>query len=295
MISPPVFRFAPSPNGLLHLGHAYSALLNFEMARQCNGRFLVRVEDIDQERCTPHMEMTIYEDLASLALSWEKPVMRQSERFDIYRQALDTLRKTGLLYPAFLSRSAIKGHARENPAWPRDPDGTPLYPGKERDWSFIRQNEAIKTGQAFSWRLDMKKALQGCFVEGAGCWGDVILGRKDVPASYHLCVVLDDAAQKVSHVVRGQDLEASTSVHRLLQKLLGLPHPVYHHHPLVLDERGRKLSKSEASTALRTFYDAGLGVEDIKKRLCWDAVSEHIPRFLDNFDLHRPSVAKIDR
>jgi glutamyl-Q tRNA(Asp) synthetase len=260
----PVFRFAPSPNGLLHLGHALSALLNHDMAKAAGGRLLLRIEDIDRTRCRPEYEAAIYEDLAWLGIEWERPVRRQSEHFSEYRTALDRLAAQGLVYPAFESRGEIARLVAAREPWPRDPDGGPLYPGDGRDLS--PEERARRAGEDHALRLHMKAALAR--VDGAltwtetgdgspreiaanpAAWGDVILGRKDTPTSYHLSVVLDDALQGVTHVVRGQDLYHATSVHRLLQALLGLPAPVYHHHRLVLDRDGNKLAKRDPSTTL---------------------------------------------
>jgi glutamyl-Q tRNA(Asp) synthetase len=262
-----VFRFAPSPNGHLHLGHALSALLNHDMARAAGGRFLLRIEDIDASRCRPEFEAAILEDLAWLGLAWEEPVRRQSEHLDAYRAALGRL--GGLVYPSFESRGEIARLAVERgPDWPRDPDGAPLYPGRARD---VAPEERARRMEAepYALRLDMAAALarvgplrwregEGSVAAQPEAWGDVVLARKDIPTSYHLSVVVDDALQGITHVVRGQDLYWSTSVHRLLQELLGLPAPTYHHHRLVLDDEGRKLSKSTRATALRELRAQGV-------------------------------------
>jgi len=286
----PVFRFAPSPNGQLHLGHAYSALLNARMANESDGRFLLRMEDIDTARCTPALEQGIYDDLHWLGLSWEKPVRRQSEHFGEYRNALTKLADKGLVYPAFLSRGEVRERIGEAHAkgkvWPSDPDGTPLYPGGERNLSEKERMKRIVSGVAYAWRLDMEKALAAAggplFWEESGAgpdgetgriaadparWGDVIIARKDTPTSYHLSVVVDDALQGVTHVVRGRDLFHATAVHRLLQKLLDLPEPHYHHHDLVLAEDGLKLSKSRKDTALASLREQGWTPEQIKHTL----------------------------
>src|ERR1051325_11690235 len=262
---PPVFRFAPSPNGHLHLGHAYSALLNFDLARKSGGRFLLRIEDIDATRCRPEFEAAIYEDLAWLGISWEMPVRRQSEHFARYREAVEELSAQGLIYPSFESRAGIArlGAQRQASApWPRDPDGAPLYPGPAKSLSPDQRRQLIAQGTPYALRLDMAAACARAgglswheFGEGPGgesgvvtarpeAWGDVILARKETPTSYHLSVVIDDALQGVTDVVRGQDLFWSTSVHLLLQHLLGIPQPAYRHHRLVDDSSGQKLSKS---------------------------------------------------
>lgn len=279
--STPVFRFAPSPNGSLHLGHALSALLNAEQAKTTGGRLLLRMEDIDIGRCTPEFENAIYDDLAWLGLNWEKPVRRQSEHVDAYRAALDRLDKLGLIYPAFLSRAEIKAHAKNHAPWPQDPDGAPHYPTFERDLDPAEAKKRIDQGARHSLRLNMEKALSLLsepltWVEGEdnaiitadpAAWGDVILWRWDAPSSYHLSVVVDDALQGVTHVVRGRDLYHATSVHRLLQSLLSLPAPHYHHHRLILGEDGRKLSKSEGASGLKALRDQGASPLDIRKLL----------------------------
>ncbi|WP_025033563.1 tRNA glutamyl-Q(34) synthetase GluQRS [Bradyrhizobium sp. DOA9] len=276
---PPVFRFAPSPNGFLHLGHACSALLNFDCARKIGGRLLLRIEDIDATRCRPHYETAIYEDLAWLGIAWETPVRRQSEHLADYRAALEKLSALGLVYPAFESRAEIATlvAAREaDGPWPRDPDGAPLYPGEAKLLSADERAQLIASGAPYALRLDMAAACRratglswnelGAGPDGARgivpaqpeAWGDVILARKETPTSYHLSVVVDDALQGVSEIVRGQDLFYATAVHRLLQVLLGLPEPAYRHHRLIRDEAGRKLSKSSRSTGLRELRAAGV-------------------------------------
>jgi glutamyl-Q tRNA(Asp) synthetase len=274
-----VFRFAPSPNGFLHRGHAFSALLNHRAAAASGGRFLLRIEDIDRTRAHQKFETAIFEDLAWLGLSWEEPVLRQSERFDAYRAALAELDRLGLLYPTFLSRTEIAAKAGLSPA--RDPEGAPLYPGPERDWPEAKRHAAMASGRPYALRLDMARALAGapplawreCDPLAGGmdetvaadpaAWGDVVLARKETPASYHLSVVMDDAFQGVTHVVRGLDLRAATSVHRLLQALLGLPEPRYFHHRLILDETGAKLSKSRGSESIRARRAAGETPQDL--------------------------------
>jgi len=285
-MSAPVFRFAPSPNGYLHLGHALSAMLNFDMARAAGGRFLLRMEDIDAARCRPHYAEAICEDLRWLGLAWEEPVRRQSAHFDDYHAALERLETLGLIYPSFESRSEIARlvarREREAP-WPRDPDGAPLYPGHARSLSAEERSALLQSGKPYALRLDTSVAitLSGTltFVETGGgpqgelgvvtampqLWGDVVLARKELPTSYHLSVVIDDARQGVTHVVRGRDLFHATGVHRLLQTLLGLPAPVYHHHRLVLDAKREKLSKSTQATALRALRAAGATPADIRR------------------------------
>src|SRR5262245_60942155 len=285
-MSVPIFRFAPSPNGYLHLGHALSALINFDMARAMGGRLLLRIEDIDRPRCRPEYEAAIYEDLAWLGIAWEEPVRRQSGHFEDYRTALAKLEALDLVYASFESRAEIAALVAEREAmgsWPRDPDGTPLYPGTAKSLSPAECQRRMAAGPPYALRLDMTAALaragalawaetgEGPHGETGACtampaaWGDVVLARKETPTSYHLSVVVDDALQGVTHVVRGQDLFWSTSVHRLLQALLGLPVPAYHHHRLVLDPDGRKLSKSTRATALRTLRQDGVTPAAIRK------------------------------
>jgi glutamyl-Q tRNA(Asp) synthetase len=276
----PVFRFAPSPNGQLHLGHALSALMNRDLARAAGGRFLVRIEDIDPGRSTPSFEAAILDDLAWLGLDWEKPVRRQSEHLAEHARALDQLNRRGLLYPCFCSRGDIKATASQD--WPRDPDGAPLYPGTCRDLDATERARRINRGDPYVLRLNMAKALgeipqplawteigaNGKTTEVAAdpaAWGDVVLARREVRTSYHLAVVVDDAAQGVTHIVRGKDLYHSTSVHRVLQALLGLPAPIYSHHRLILDLAGKKLSKSEGAESLRTLRGAGRAPADVRK------------------------------
>jgi glutamyl-Q tRNA(Asp) synthetase len=285
-MSPPVFRFAPSPNGYLHLGHALSALLNFDMARAAGGRLLLRIEDIDSTRCRPEFEAAIYEDLAWLGIHWKQPVRRQSEHFADYRHSLTKLQERDLLYPSFETRAEISRLAAEREklaAWPRDPDGAPLYPGTAKSLSLERRARLIASGVPYALRLDLdaaRRATQqltwnetgrgpngetGLVVAQPRAWGDLVLARKETPTSYHLAVVVDDALQGVTHVMRGQDLFWSTSVHRVLQQLLGLPVPAYHHHRLLLDESGRKLSKSTRATSLRELRGQGATPEDIRQ------------------------------
>ncbi|HEX2556231.1 MAG TPA: tRNA glutamyl-Q(34) synthetase GluQRS [Microvirga sp.] len=287
----PVFRFAPSPNGRLHLGHAYSALLNADLARRWGGRLLLRIEDIDVTRCRPAYEAGVYEDLAWLGLAWERPVRRQSEHFDAYRAAFAPLVATGLAYPCFCSRSDIARAvaATEGAApWPRDPDGAPRYPGTCRTLPRASAEARIARGEPHAWRLDMAAALleapgphsyRGFDPEGATApvaadpsrWGDAVLVRKEIPTSYHLSVVVDDALQGITHVVRGTDLEAATDLHVLLQALLGLPTPLYHHHGLVRDPEGDKLSKSAGSQSLADLRGQGIDAGAIRRRLGFDA------------------------
>ena len=285
-MQPPVFRFAPSPNGYLHLGHAYSALLNFDLAQQSGGRFLLRIEDIDPTRCRPEFETAIDQDLDWLGIAWEQPVRRQSCHLGDYREAVERLSARGLLYPSFESRAEIARLVEQREAngpWPRDPDGAPLYPGTAKSLSGDERARWLQSGAPFALRLDMAAA---CAIAGdldwiehgegpegktgkvaarPQAWGDVILARRESPTSYHLSVVIDDALQGVTDVVRGRDLFWSTSVHRLLQALLGLPQPAYRHHRLVLDDGCQKLSKSTGSTGLRELRAGGASAADIRR------------------------------
>jgi glutamyl-Q tRNA(Asp) synthetase len=283
---PPVFRFAPSPNGYLHLGHAFSALLNFDLARQTGGRFLLRIEDIDTTRCRREFETAIHEDLAWLGIVWETPVRRQSEHFADYREALEKLSAQGLIYPSFETRAEIArlvAQREANGPWPRDPDGAPFYPGAAKLLASDQRARLLESGVAYALRLDMAAVCarighlswtehgkgpndeSGAVPARPQAWGDVILARKETPTSYHLSVAVDDALQGVTEVVRGQDLFWSTSVHRLLQQLLGLPQPGYRHHRLIRDDSGRKLSKTSEATGLRELRARGATPADIRR------------------------------
>jgi len=280
----PVFRFAPSPNGELHLGHALSALDGYEQAKAAGGRFLLRIEDIDIGRTRPEFVAGIFADLRWLGLDWEEPVLFQSQRMEAYRTAAGRLEDLGLLYPCFATRSEIESAVRDGAS---DPDGAPLYPGlwKERNAREIAGKRAA--GETAALRIDMAAALKSVteklhgapltFVEVAedgtrqvvearpGRWGDAVVVRKDVPTSYHLAVVVDDAWQGVTHVTRGRDLYAATDLHRLLQVLLGLPEPIYRHHRLIVDETGRKLAKSVGDTSLRSLRERGVSMVGVRR------------------------------
>lgn len=282
------FRFAPSPNGELHLGHAFSALLNQKLARASGGRFLLRIEDIDTMRCTPAFEAAIFRDLTWLGIDWEKPVRRQSHHFAEYQAILDRLIREKLVYPAFMSRGEIRsyiaGSENHGRDWPVDPDGVPLYPGVDKALSGRERKRRIADGQPYAWRLNVEAALARVgtplsWTEYADesltaassiearpqDWGDVIVARRDVPTSYHLAVVADDALQGVSHVVRGRDLFFATAIQRLLQELLDLKQPSYFHHRLMLAPDEHKLSKSLADTSLAALRERGTTPEAIRK------------------------------
>ncbi len=288
--SSPIFRFAPSPNGRLHLGHAYSALMNERLAARLQGEMLLRIEDIDLTRCRPEFEQGILEDLAWLGISFAPEVRRQSLHFDDYRQALGRLEAAGLVYPCFCSRQEIKDAVRQREAttgipWPRDPDGAPLYPETCRTLGEVEMRRRCETGEPHVLRLAMDRALERRAGESLSYrrfdesgaeheitvdparWGDVVLARKDVTTSYHLSVVVDDALQGVSHVVRGRDLEAATDIHVLLQRLLGLPTPRYHFHQLLSDETGQKLAKSRMSRSLADLRADGMKPDSIRRQL----------------------------
>ncbi|MEM6617142.1 MAG: tRNA glutamyl-Q(34) synthetase GluQRS [Pseudomonadota bacterium] len=265
-----VFRFAPSPNGRLHLGHARSALLNDWLADKAGGRWLLRIEDIDITRSRPEYIAGIEEDLSWLGLTWPKPMMVQSSRGAYYRLALDTLKQMDLVYPCFATRAEIKAATTKDTE--RDPEGQPLYPGIWREASERDLDDVIAEGRLPAWRLDMARAvghagtdtmrwsegLSGDIVtKNVRNWGDVILARRDIGTSYHLAVTVDDAEQGVTDIVRGRDLYAATAIHRLLQILLDLPQPRYAHHALVEDMGGDKLSKSRGSRSLSDLRDAG--------------------------------------
>ena len=295
----PIYRFAPSPNGRLHLGHAYSALLNQCLAETNGGSLLLRVENIDLIRCTTVLEQQMLDDLAWLGIKWSKEPLRQSDRLDIYREGLDRLASMGLVYPAFMTRSEIRRVAQDKSErgleWPNDPDGTPLYPPNDRQLTEKERIVLIKAGRPYSLRLNMQKAVSRVREMGKGNllwkedgkgpkgetglvkalpdeWGDIILAGKDAPATYHLACVLDDGLSGVTHIVRGRDLFWATSVHRVLQVLLGLPEPRYFHHDLVPGEDGKKLSKSRKDTSLAELRAAGVTPNGIRKMVGLDPI-----------------------
>ncbi|HZB92147.1 MAG TPA: tRNA glutamyl-Q(34) synthetase GluQRS [Stellaceae bacterium] len=263
-----VTRFAPSPTGPLHLGHAHSALLGWRLARAAAGHFLLRLEDIDRDRCRPEFAAAILADLAWLGLDWNGAVRVQSAHFAEYRAALDRLAAAGLLYPCFCTRAAIKAEIARAVAAPHGPEG-PLYPGTCRALGEGERDRRIAAGESFALRLDVAAALARCGPlfwedERAGriaadpaSLGDVVLARKETPASYHLAVTVDDALQGVTLVTRGEDLFAATHIHRLLQALLDLPVPRWRHHPLLTDAAGRRFAKRDRSLTLRALREAG--------------------------------------
>lgn len=278
-MSETVTRFAPSPSGLLHLGHAFSALFSCEAARESGGRFLLRIEDVDFTRCRPEFEAGILKDLEWLGLEWETPVRRQSEHLAEYREVAEGLLARGLLYPCFCTRKDIQREIERAGAAPHGVEG-PLYPGTCRDLGADEREENIAAGVSFALRLDLGRALAEIGTEltwhdrGAGDQkaqperlGDVVLARKDVGTSYHLAVVWDDALQGITRVTRGLDLFEATHLHRVLQALLGLPEPEYHHHELILDETGKRLAKRDESETLRSLRESGVTANAIRERL----------------------------
>ncbi|MGX1306933.1 glutamyl-Q tRNA(Asp) synthetase [Amorphus suaedae] len=292
--SPPTVRFAPSPNGYLHLGHALSAILNAETAEARAGRFLIRIDDLDTNRARPEFEAAIFEDLRWLGLAFDPDVRRQSDHVESYEDALARLDAIGLIRRSVATRREIADAAAAADAagtpWRRDPDGGWHVPPDEVFLPEAVIGERIEAGRPATLRLRMNDALArvdapltfreldagprgetGEVRADPAAWGDVVVGRSDVPGSYHLSVVVDDAAQGISHVIRGQDLFHATSIHRLLQALLGLPAPVYRHHRLILDTDGRKLSKSSGSTSLRELRAGGLSAAEVRRRIGLEA------------------------
>jgi len=276
-----VERFAPSPTGHLHLGHAYSALLAWTAARKNRGIFLLRIEDIDQPRCKPEFEQAIYDDLTWLGLSWAQPVIRQSERLSAYYAALQKLIDLDLCYPCKCTRKDItQSMSAPQEGAPLGPDGI-IYPGSCRNRSIAQRTETDAI------RLDMRKAVAMLnaplkYIEAYGATaktisintaelhlvvGDIVLARKDIGTSYHLSVVVDDAYQNITHVTRGRDLSLATPVHRVLQELLGFPSPIYRHHKLIRDENGKRLAKRHDAKALRKYRDNGASPHDIYEML----------------------------
>ena len=279
-----VTRFAPSPTGLLHAGHAYSALLNFRAAQDAGGQFLLRIEDIDTTRCKAEFEQAIVDDLAWLGLAWQQPVRRQSERLQHYQAELLKLAERGLVYRCFRSRKDIE----EAMSAPHAPQGQPFT------GTVLSDNDELNNlaqGKPYAWRLSLaacerelgarlraltyrEQTIHGIVEQPADVhrFGDVVLGRKDVGTSYHMASVIDDAEQGVTHVIRGEDLREAAGLHRLLQELLGLPQPLYRHHRLLLDEQGQRLSKRNKSETLQALRASGLTAETLAKRLLADEV-----------------------
>ena len=287
----PVFRFAPSPNGELHLGHAYSALVTDHLAQLAKGKFILRIEDVDGGRARDEFERQIYDDLEWLGLTWETPVWKQSEHMDNYASALQKLDDMGLLYPCFASRREILDHPLSK-TMAESPDGNPIYPGIHRELPKQKAARWIAEGKPHTLRLNMTKAVSFALDKMAfgqqqafsfrerradgeyetvivkpEAWGDMILARREMPTSYTLSVVVDDALQGVTHVTRGEDLYYATSAQRLLQILLDLPEPHYFHHPLIVDMTGRKLSKSDEDVSLKTIRATGISASELCAQL----------------------------
>ncbi len=293
-MSKPVFRFAPSPTGLLHAGHAFSALYNQKICRAYNGRMLLRIENTDLSRCRQEYEDAIVEDLHWIGFEWEGEARRQSDHFDHYSKVLKRLIRARLIYPSFMSRGEIKQAVLRLELngidWAKDPDGVAHYPGLERDENQQELENRCLQAEDFAWRLDHRAVLHnlkkkradeiywqellwrepahllnsvtGLKVHEEPCnlaqWGDVVLARKYIPARYHLACVIDDGLQGVTHVVRGRDLFAATSIHRFLQQVLEIPAPIYCHHGLIEDPTGKKLAKSRGSQTIRELREAGI-------------------------------------
>lgn len=277
-----VTRFAPSPTGFLHLGHARSALCGFEAARAAGGRFLLRIEDIDRGRCRPEYETALKEDLRRLGLDWDGPVRRQSDHMDDYRAALARLDDMGVIYPCFCTRKDVAAEIARAGGAPHGPDG-PLYPGLCRRLNRDERRRRIESGAAYALRLDVAEAVALAAAKstaGPPTWvdrrrglqtatpeilGDAVLARKDAPTSYHLAVTVDDALQGVTLVTRGEDLFFAAHLHRLLQALLDLPVPEWDHHPLLTDAEGRRLSKRDGAATLRSLFDGGSSAGEIRR------------------------------
>lgn len=269
-------RFAPSPTGHLHLGHAYAALFAFQAAQNAHGRFLLRIEDIDPVRCRPEFTEALCEDLRWLGLSWEEPVRHQSAHLEAYQTALARLNERGVIYPCFCTRAEIAAEVAASGHAPHHgPDGL-VYPGTCRLLSPDLRVGRLAQGVPANWRLDMQKAreLTGDLVwEDRGCgrvkarpedFGDVVLARKDVPTSYHLSVTVDDHLQGVTLVTRGEDLRRATDIHRLLQALLGYATPLYHHHALLTNSEGTRYAKRDNALTLRTLREAGRSAAEVR-------------------------------
>jgi glutamyl-Q tRNA(Asp) synthetase len=279
-MSPPIItRFAPSPTGMLHLGHAFSALFAFEAAQESGGRFLLRIDDIDFTRCQQKFEEKIFENLKWLGIQWELPVRRQSEHLPDYMVAADQLRTRGLLYPCFCTRKDIQKEIEDAGGAPHGPEGA-LYPGMCRSLSDDERQSRIARGDSFAMRLNLNRALAEAdasleWIDQARgpqrarpeLLGDAVLVRKDIGCSYHLAVVVDDALQQVTRITRGEDLFEATHIQRLLQALLGLPTPEYHHHPIICDSDGKRLAKRNEAETLSSLRTRGVSARDVRKRL----------------------------
>ena len=284
-------RFAPSPNGKLHLGHAFSAIVSERVAKKFNGKFLIRIEDIDIGRSSAKYEQSIFEDLNWLGLKYDKKIRKQSEHFSLYEVYLKKLRDLDLIYPCWASRTEIKKFINKKDIelnhWPIDPDGQYIYPGIYKGISPVQRSGLMLSGKDFSWRLDMEKAINFAeekikseiFFSEIGLepiglrriephlFGDIIIARKDIPTSYHLSVTVDDSDQNITIITRGLDIYPSTSIHRLLQIILDLPEPKWFHHNLIRNNEGVKLSKSTESTSLESYRKKGFSKKKIVKKI----------------------------
>ena len=280
-------RFAPSPNGYLHLGHAYSAFISSELAKKSSGKFFIRIEDIDLGRCKKKYEENIYKDLNWLEIKYEKNIIKQSECFDKYERYIKKLRDLNLIYPCWASRSEIKkfilSKSINKPSWPIDPDGQYIYPKIYKDISKAERSNLMLSGLDFSWRLDIEKAISFAqdklgnkiFFEELGLepkgkriiepnlYGDFVIARKEIPTSYHLSVIIDDAEQGINLVTRGLDIYPATSIHRLLQIILNLPETQWYHHNLLREDSGRKLSKTNKSTSIKSLRERKIKKDEI--------------------------------
>lgn len=268
-------RFAPSPTGFLHLGHGYSALLAYRAAKKHGGEFLLRIEDIDTTRCKPEFEEAIYRDLAFLGLTWESPVRCQSGHFEDYQKALEKLDGMGVLYPCFCTRAEIAAEIKNSASAPHGPEG-PLYPGTCRTLTRKERERKSQAGIPFAIRLDTGKAQKWTkgdlvfrekgkeILARPETLGDVVLARKDTPTSYHLSVVVDDALQGITHIIRGLDLLHATHIHRLLQAVLGFESPEYFHHSLLVGEDGKRFAKRDKSLTLQSLISSGKTKEEIE-------------------------------
>ena len=280
----PILRFAPSPNGYLHLGHAYSALINARIAERVGGKLLLRMENIDSNRCKAEFETAIIEDLAWMGVRFDGEIRRQSDHLSDYDAALARLVAAELAYSCFCTRSQIARAVENRTGWSRDPDGSQIYPGTCRLLSGAERQRRTNARRPFALRIDIEKARASIETElvwrefGEGeterltraepqAWGDAVLARRDIAASYHIAVVVDDHLQGVTNVVRGKDLFHATALHRLLQTLFGWSAPAYHHHDLVRDERGDKLSKRTAAKSIRSLRREGMSAQEIRRRL----------------------------
>jgi glutamyl-Q tRNA(Asp) synthetase len=280
-------RFAPSPNGYLHLGHAYSALVASKLAQISGGKFFIRIEDIDLGRCKKEYEENIYKDLNWLEIKYEENIIKQSECFDNYERYVKKLRDLNLIYPCWASRSEIKKtilkKSSSKSSWPIDPDGQYIYPEIYKNISKAERSNLMLSGSKFSWRLHVKKAMNFAqeklgnkiFFEELGLepkgkrilepnlYGDFIIARKEIPTSYHLSVTVDDAEQGINLVTRGLDIYPATSIHRLLQIILNLPETKWYHHNLLREDSGEKLSKTNKSTSIKSLRDKKIKKDEI--------------------------------